>query len=295
MLMASSCWDKSASSAAKILMQPILFNDLQVTFIEVIGAYHDNDWVSTYHRHPWYEFNYISHGAVYTKMEDIEFLAQAGSFFLIPPGVSHSHRHCDYTGDDGFCIRWRLEKIDPPESICPQKMADHIIAVLSNYQLRSIEYAADCLFSGIEDASVYELEAIFIKWLMNICRAVKPDVFIAADRWEDNGQKNVVKQVLMYLDAYSSLDIDVNELADSVGYSYRHLARLFKEKTGSTIIEKLNSIRIAKAICLLENTDMTIGAICSEVGFNTETYFSTVFSEYTHLPPSQFRLKHHKS
>lgn len=275
-------------------MHPILFNDLQVMPIEVIGAHHDCDWVTTSHCHPWYEFNYISQGAVYTKMEATEFLAGAGSFFLIPPGVRHSHRHCDHIGDDGFCVRWKLEKVSLPESKCIVRAADAIIAAFTNYQPRSIQYVAESLFNDVEVLSFFEQQAAFLAWLMGVARALNPDAVNGSVLRENDEQNKVVRQVLMYLEAYSSNDMEVHELADSVGYSYRHLARLFKEKTGSTIIEKLNSIRIAKAIHLLENTDMTIAAISEKVGFHTETYFSTIFCEYTHMPPSIFRLKHHK-
>lgn len=290
-----SLWDKRAGLASKILMEQIVFSDLQVTFIEVIGAYHAGDWVAIPHKHPWYEFNYVSHGALYTKIEDKEFLVNARSFYLIPPGVVHMHRNYNHTGDNGFCIRWRLEKIKLPESNMRREIADEVIAGFLNTQATSFDFPADKLFENIENESIYELEAAFIKWLMSIYYFMNPRFIKGTDIGDDNKYKSIITQVLMYLDEYSASNIDVNELADSVGYSYRHLARLFKEKTGATIVEKLNSIRIAKAINLLENTDIAIGVLANVVGFNSETYFSTIFGEYTHFSPSQFRLKHRRN
>ena len=290
--MRKSYWDEKVKSMTKILMQPIIFNDLKITLVEVVGAHHDDDWQSTYHRHPWFEFNYVSHGAVYTRMENTEFLVEEGNIFLIPPGVMHSHRHYKYKGDDGFCVRWELEHVLLPESANPIKLADDFIAAFSHYQPRSYSFAAESLFENVDHVSIFQLETVFLKWLMQVYHLLNPDTVNTHGNWEDHRNNSIVKQVLMYLEEYSEHNIDVKELADSVGYSYRHLARLLKEKTGSTIIEKLNSIRITKAIYLLENTDMTISEICSKVGFNTETYFSTIFNEFTHMPPSVFRNKY---
>lgn len=287
--MASSFWDKDVQLASRILMQPIVYNDLQITFIEFIGASHAADWKTTIHRHPWYEFNYVSQGRVYTRIENTEFLVEPGHIFLIPPGVMHSHRHCDYTGDDGFCVRWKFEKIEWPDSVGVHRVADDLIAGFSHYRPLSITFAADQLLCRIADVSGYELEAAFIQWLMQIYRILHPELDKGSGRQAIDRPRNVVQQVLLYLEEYYATDIDVRELADSLAYSYRHLARLFKEKTGSTIIEKLNGIRLAKAIDLLVNTDRPINLIGCDVGFNTETYFSTIFAAYTELSPSAYR------
>jgi AraC-like DNA-binding protein len=206
----------------------------------------------------------------------------------------HSHRDYRHTGDYGFCVRWKLERADNPIPAGPARIAGEIMDACSRYQPRSLEFPASRLFSEMEGASVYELELIFLKWFLELVRVMNPDMALATDQGMESRQSQVVQRVLLYLEEYSALNIDVHQLARSVGYSYRHLARLFKEKTGSTLIEKLNGIRIAKAIDLLENTDMKIKAICGEVGFHTETYFSRIFAEYTHQPPSLFRIAHRK-
>lgn len=288
---ADRCWDAGVHSVSPILMRPILFHDLKITFLEVTGAYHGTGGVSDYHRHPWYEFNYISHGSLYTRMEDTEFPVPSGHVFLIPPGVMHGHRDDRHIGDYGFCVRWELARIDLPGSADAASVADDIMAAFSHYRPRSFEFAADKLFRDTEGISLYELEAVFLRWFLEIHHLLNPGMAeIAADGKDQND--SIVRQVLLYLEEYSAQEINVHELAGFMGYSYRHLARLFKDKTGSTLIEKLNGIRIAKAIRLLENTNMPIGTIASEVGFHTETYFSTLFTQYTHLPPTLFRAKY---
>ncbi len=288
--MADSVWDKAVQPANRLLMQPIIFQDLQVTCVDFIGARHPADWTTMVHRHPWFEFNYVAQGRVYTSMEHVEFLVNPGQVYLIPPGVMHSHRHCDGAGDDGFCVRWKLEKLSWPETAGLRRIADSLIAGFARYRPRSVDFPADRFLDLIPTLSDCELEVAFLQWLLQIRQAIHPDLPLTnAERREDVQPRHVAHQVLMYLEAYYAADIDVNQLADSLAYSYRHLSRLFKEQTGSTIIEKLNGIRIARAIDLLVNSDRPISLIGSEVGFHTETYFSTIFAEYTELSPSAYR------
>jgi len=55
--------------------------------------------------------------------------------------------------------------------------------------------------------------------------------------------------------------------------------------TGKSPVEFIRSIRLKKAVYLLENSQMTISQIAYEVGFNTPKYFAKLFKgEYNILP-----------
>ncbi|MEA4890929.1 MAG: AraC family transcriptional regulator [Clostridiaceae bacterium] len=290
-----SAWDEPAGLAAPLLMQPIQYNDLLITFLEVIGARHSKDWVAGSHRHPWYEFNYLSEGSFITVMEGRTFLTSQGSFFLIPPGVVHSHRHDGHKGDDGFCVRWQLAEATGGAAAFCRPVAETIIHDLSVCRPCSVMFAADQLFADLTGQSPAEMETTFIHWLTAVRRALCPDSQSQKPGIILSAHRKLVEQVLLYLDAYSAKTLQVNELADSIGFSYRHLARIFRQETGSTIVGKLNSIRMNKAIDLLIRTDLPIETISDLTGFATVSYFSTLFKNTTHLQPSQYRKAHRPS
>ncbi|MGL2965927.1 GlxA family transcriptional regulator [Flavobacterium sp. XGLA_31] len=64
-------------------------------------------------------------------------------------------------------------------------------------------------------------------------------------------------------------DNSVEELADLVAMSPRNLSRVFKEKTGTTIIEYLTLLRIEFAKTLVNNPEYTIEYIAAQCGFKT--------------------------
>ncbi len=78
-----------------------------------------------------------------------------------------------------------------------------------------------------------------------------------------------VHEVQDYLIDHLSHENDIETLASLVGMSARNLSRVFKEKTGSTILEYLTLLRIEYASTMLNNPEYTIEYIASQCGFKT--------------------------
>jgi transcriptional regulator GlxA family with amidase domain len=72
-----------------------------------------------------------------------------------------------------------------------------------------------------------------------------------------------------YLIENLSQENDIEKLASMVGMSSRNLSRVFKEKTGSTILEYLTLLRKEYASTMLNNPEYTIEYIASQCGFKT--------------------------
>ena len=64
---------------------------------------------------------------------------------------------------------------------------------------------------------------------------------------------------------------------------------MFKKETGQTFINYLHNYKIEKSKNLLENTNMTLLDISLEVGFNNQSYYSTIFKKYTNMTPLEYR------
>ena len=64
---------------------------------------------------------------------------------------------------------------------------------------------------------------------------------------------------------------------------------MFKKETGQTFINYLNNYKIERSKDLLKNTNMTLLNISLEVGFNNQSYYSTIFKKYTNMTPQEYR------
>ena len=78
-----------------------------------------------------------------------------------------------------------------------------------------------------------------------------------------------VHEVQDYLIDNLSRENSIETLASLVGMSPRNLSRVFKERTGSTILEYLTLLRIEYANTMLNNPEYTIEYIASQCGFKT--------------------------
>ncbi len=98
---------------------------------------------------------------------------------------------------------------------------------------------------------------------------------------------NIIQQILVYLHDHYAQDINLPELAGHFNISYYYLCHLFKKYTGTTILHYANSVRINKAVELLEHTDKSITEIATLVGYNDINYFSRIFKREMKYCPSK--------
>lgn len=71
-----------------------------------------------------------------------------------------------------------------------------------------------------------------------------------------------------------------------------HLGRVFKQETGMTITQYINTLRVEMTKDILQNTDRPIELI--PIIFNIKLkYLQQVFKQYTGMSMREYRLKHH--
>ncbi len=73
--------------------------------------------------------------------------------------------------------------------------------------------------------------------------------------------------VFQYIEEHYPEDLSVDQLAGLAGLSRFHFSRLFKELTGRTITDYINTLRINKSEYLLRNSRMNISEIALSTGF----------------------------
>ena len=92
-----------------------------------------------------------------------------------------------------------------------------------------------------------------------------------------------------YVDMNYTTDITVRSMATDMGVNPDYLGKIFKKEYGLTINEYLNKVRINQAILLFSTTKLNVGEVSERVGFNDQTYFSTIFKKLTGHTPSEYR------
>ncbi len=88
---------------------------------------------------------------------------------------------------------------------------------------------------------------------------------------------------------YARTNLMLSDVAEAVHLSPSHLGHLLRLRHGVSFIHYLTDLRVEKSKQLLANTDLTIAAIASQVGYDDATYFHRVFRRVSGMTPTSFR------
>ena len=109
-----------------------------------------------------------------------------------------------------------------------------------------------------------------------------------------NDSNDRLKKILNYLSRNYQQNITLTETAKLFGMNPSAFSRYFKNKTGQSLIEYLNNLRMNFACKLLQNEKMTITQICFECGFNNISNFNRMFKRRMSQTPKDYRNMHNK-
>ncbi|WP_026461200.1 GlxA family transcriptional regulator [Adhaeribacter aquaticus] len=88
-----------------------------------------------------------------------------------------------------------------------------------------------------------------------------------------------IHEVQDHLVANLAGDNSIETLASLVAMSPRNLSRVFKEKTGTTILEYLTQLRLERAKTLLNNPYYTVDYVALQCGFKTPRQLQKILKE----------------
>ena len=83
-------------------------------------------------------------------------------------------------------------------------------------------------------------------------------------------------------------NFSVEELSRQMSLSRVSLYKRLLTLTGKTPVDCIRTIRLKRAVQLLEKSKLSIASVAYEVGFNNPTYFSKVFKEEYGTLPSEY-------
>jgi two-component system, response regulator YesN len=92
-----------------------------------------------------------------------------------------------------------------------------------------------------------------------------------------------------YIKTYYASPIKAHEVADVINISPNYFSSLFKQKTGKSFNEYINTLRVDAAKQLLEETPFNVNEIAEKVGYREYKYFVDVFKKFTGYTPTKYR------
>jgi YesN/AraC family two-component response regulator len=226
-------------------------------------------WNFSRHKHDCIELLYFLYGNAEVKAADTCTEATFYDIVIYPKGMFHTEQLQFNHHQEIICLWVDIPGLELQSTICIQDKDASIKWLLENLHT---EYKSE-----------------------NPCQAliqhfVKMAAMLVARKcFEDNRANDIVSRVMKYIQDHMAEALSVKCLSEIVYVSKSYLSRIFKQKTGMTLIEYQRFVRIGAAKRLLVSSDTSIEEITYIVGYNCPKYFSRAFHVCTGKSPREFK------
>ncbi|AFZ56235.1 response regulator [Anabaena cylindrica FACHB-243] len=137
-----------------------------------------------------------------------------------------------------------------------------------------------------------EKQALFKNWYANKSPQISavPDIVVNSESIFPTVPH--LKKVFDYIELHFHQGITLSDVAEAVGYSPAYLTTLVGKETGESVNTWIVKRRMAAARPLLKNTNQTIEAVATKLGYQNACHFSRQFRQHHGLSPTIWRKQH---
>jgi AraC family transcriptional regulator len=96
-------------------------------------------------------------------------------------------------------------------------------------------------------------------------------------------------RTIEFMDAHLGSDLSLEQLATVASMPVSSFVRSFRKATRMSPHRYFMERRIERSQCLLKSSDTSIAEIAYQLGFSSQSHFSTVFRRYVGATPGRFR------
>lgn len=122
-------------------------------------------------------------------------------------------------------------------------------------------------------------------WLTRVMERYSALVFDLVDV----KHKDIIYKAIGYMKRNFTEKLTLEETARHVGFSPTYFSKVFKDEMGTTFNYYLGNLRVERSKMLLLAGKLSVGDVCTAVGFEDQSYFIKVFRRYTGVTPGNFR------
>ncbi|MBO7637720.1 MAG: AraC family transcriptional regulator [Treponema sp.] len=256
-----------------------------------IGIFSSNTYLQETHHHIENEFFYLDKGTAILGLRNNEIEIKAGTVIYIEAGAEHYIRNKNENEPfHYYALVYDTTIVEPKKG--------PVTGILENIKINTILNMPENLLANLRNTVVLEknkafgsllvLKTVLFEFLSHI---VQTNQYQMVSTLYENSRHSVsaVDSAIAYIKEHYRENIDIEDIFNETNYSKSHFSRLFKETSGKSITEYINSYRVEKACLDMIYTDKNITEIAMENGFNNVQYFSRVFKQVMNCSPRQYK------
>ena len=232
-----------------------------------------------------FQLLYIAHGSGVFESEGVPpTLVEAGTAFLLFPGVWHRYKPSENTGWEEFWVGFK----GPYAEYLMQQGCFN-----PNSPLISIGLNAELLQVFMHIINAVQTEDGEEKETLRSCLTIQLLALVYASALQNKPEKSersqIIQRARFLIHENEEKAMDMPQLAEQLNVSYAWFRKEFKGAVGISPGQYHLNVRLNRAKRLLRESDTPIGQIAYQTGFESEFYFSRIFKSKSGISPLQFR------
>ncbi|WP_165971939.1 AraC family transcriptional regulator [Paenibacillus piri] len=252
------------------------------------------------HSHDFVEITYVIEGKGFHYIGDEVIAVQKGDLFFIPVGISHVFRPAHASAKDRLfvynCV-FQEQLFEQIAGSCPEFLGDIDREALLALRQETAPFQLKEPFGEIGEL----MRRLHIEFTQTkparrfMLLTYVLQLFIVLYRSRQHGTARPdsapgrLDEALGYIHQHIDCPLSLPEIAAKINIGPRQFHRLFKQTTGQTYIEYVQTVRIQKCCERLLGTSCKVGEIAEQAGYQDMKYFHALFKRITGMTPRQFR------
>lgn len=288
-------WEEDLEVGSKYLNKNLreVTNDGVSIEVNHWGAAKDHTFQEN-HSHEYYEVCFVMNGkGVYTEGSEREEIKK-GTLILSQPKTLH--QLYSEKGLDFVLIGFNLQSTS-------HSYIQKLFHTVNDHQLYVMHHkenaAAILLWLSIlklaaQENTIYlknNITSLAITLFWSVLKEFEKDALSSVSNQARTSAANLIYRAKVYIINHLSEKIKINQVANHLHISERHMSRIFKQELGQSFSTYIRKERIRKAGILLSDSNIPIKDIAQQTGFSSVHYFTNVFSKEMDMPPGEFRDK----
>ena len=248
-------------------------------------------WRNYLHIHSFFEACYVLSGLGHYVTNNKTYQLKPNDLFIARP--NERHEIVSSQADPLEIYFWSFTLVPKPASQCELNNLFDAFAKHKTFLAESPRVFA-LLESLCQEITLKQagyshcVESLAKQLLIETARAFAGSQPVPSDSGRSY-QNAAVNTILHYLRDNYHQALTLKEIAAQVHLSERHMSRIFKRETGSSIKRYLSQLRMNIAKQRLLSSQQSVSDVAFEIGFEDTRYFSTAFRKATGLSPTKFR------
>ena len=265
----------------------------------VIGARYWRNWM---HAHSFVEVCYAYRGRGAFRILDTERRVRAGDVFVAKP---REHHEVISSRSSPLGVYFWAYSLAPTaaRSLAPSEDAldallgafltagDAVGRVGRDYERTLLMLCEEMMRA--QPGYLKAIEPLSFKLVLDTARAVTDTsrIFqaVAPPPRAPSTASETAQIIVRYLQDNFSRRTEVRDVASQVHLSERHVSRLFRQATGTSILDYLTRLRMETAARMLLENELSIKQIARAVGYPDAHYFTTLFGRWMKTTPAAYR------